>query len=180
MIQTIRLHHLLRESFSGDSRCLVTRPTGAAVRNCIERTLESSHPVTVFLDFTEVDLLDLSCADEVVAKLLLGESGTACNVVLCNLRQDQVEAVDHVLRHHRLAVTALSAASSGLADVLGWVDDDTRAAFRFVSSRGRTTAALLAADCHWPSDRAEQALATLVGRRLARVEAGAFYPLSLQ
>jgi hypothetical protein len=180
MIQTIRLHHLLRESHSGQSRCLVTRPTGAAVRNSIEQALEPSASVTVFLDFTEVDLLDLSCADEIVAKLLLGEPGTECYVVLRNLREDQVEAVDHVLRHHRLAVAAVPGGDGTSADVLGWVDDDTRIAFRSLAATGPTTAPLLAAELDWPCDRAERALAMLARRRLARLEHGACYPLPFQ
>jgi hypothetical protein len=180
MIQTIRLHHLLRESPSGESRCLVTRPTGAAVRNSIERALESSSCATVFLDFTEVDLLDLSCADEVVAKLLLGASSGACYVVLCNLRPDQVEAVDHVLRHHHLAVAAVPCGDGASADLLGWADEDTRAAFGSVVSTGPTTAVLLAAELNWAYDRAERALTTLATRRLARAEHGAFYPLPFQ
>jgi hypothetical protein len=177
MIQTIHLHHLLRESPSGDSRCLVTRPTGAAVRNSIERALEASPSVTVFLDFTEVDLLDLSCADEVVAKFLLGALASECYVVLRNLREDQVDAVDHVLRHHRLAVACGDGAT---ANLLGWVDEDTRAAFSSVVDTGPTTAALLAADLNWPFDRAERALSTLATRRLARAEHGAFFPLPFQ
>ena len=180
MIQTIRLHHLLRESPSGDSRCLVTRPTGAAVRSSIERVLEASPCVTVFLDFTEVDLLDLSCADEVVAKFLLGALANECYVVLCNLREDQVDAVDHVLRHHRLAVAAVPSGDGASANLLGWVDEDARAAFSSVVDTGPTTAALLAADLNWPFDRAERALSTLATRRLARAEHGAFFPLPFQ
>lgn len=180
MIQTIHLHHLLRESSSGESRCLVTRPTGAAVRDSIERALEASHCVTVFLDFEEVEVLDLSCADEVVAKFLLGASGTARYVVLRNLREDQVAAVDHVLRHHHLAVAALPCGDGASADLLGWADDDTRTAFGSVVSTGPTTAVLLAAELDWPYDRAEHALTTLATRHLARAEHGAFYPLPFQ
>jgi hypothetical protein len=180
MIQTIHLHHLLRESPSGDSRCLVTRPTGAAVRNSIERVLEASPCATVFLDFTEVDLMDLSCADEVVAKFLLGAFANECFVVLRNLREDQVDAVDHVLRHQRLAVASIGCGDGTAANLLGWVDEDTRAAFNSVAGTGPTTAALLAADLGWPFDRAERALATLATRRLVRAEHGAFYPLPLQ
>ncbi len=180
MIQTIRLHRLLRESPSGESRCLVTRPTGAAVRNSIERAIEVSSCATVFLDFTEVDLLDLSCADEVVAKFLQGNWAAARYVVLRNLRQDQVEAVDHVLRHHRLAVAAVPCGDGAAADLLGWVDEDTRVAFTTVVSAGPTTPALLAADLKWPFDRAERALTTLATRRLARAEHGAFFPLPFQ
>lgn len=50
---------------------LVTRPTGRAVRQAIEERLGTSEQVSVsVIDFTEVRILDFSCADEVVAKLL--------------------------------------------------------------------------------------------------------------
>ncbi len=50
---------------------LVTRPTGRAVRQAIEERLGDPGQVSVSLiDFTEVRILDFSCADEVVAKLL--------------------------------------------------------------------------------------------------------------
>ncbi len=54
-------------------RDLVTRPTGKAVRRAIEARLASSPgslSVSV-IDFRGVRVLDFSCADEVVAKLML-------------------------------------------------------------------------------------------------------------
>ncbi|MEN8376631.1 MAG: hypothetical protein ABFS34_14385 [Gemmatimonadota bacterium] len=50
---------------------LVTRPTGQALRLGIEsRIRESAGPCVSVLDFTEVVVLDYSCADETVAKLV--------------------------------------------------------------------------------------------------------------
>lgn len=50
---------------------LVTRPTGRAVRLAIETQLaEAGDPTISLIDLTEVTILDFSCADEVVAKLL--------------------------------------------------------------------------------------------------------------
>lgn len=50
---------------------LVTRPTGRAVRMAIETRLHGAGPRSLSLiDFSEVSVLDFSCADEVVAKLL--------------------------------------------------------------------------------------------------------------
>ncbi|MBT8336157.1 MAG: hypothetical protein KJO11_06095 [Gemmatimonadetes bacterium] len=50
---------------------LVTRPTGRAVRLAIETQLaEAGEPTVSLVDLTEVTILDFSCADEVVAKLL--------------------------------------------------------------------------------------------------------------
>lgn len=50
---------------------LITRPTGRAVRMAIETRLEGAGRRSLSLiDFSEVVLIDFSCADEVVAKLL--------------------------------------------------------------------------------------------------------------
>ena len=77
MIQTIHIGHLLRETVASPYRNLVTRPTGAAIRNRIQETMADSDCLTALLDFSGIELLDFSCADEVVAKLLLagGERG---------------------------------------------------------------------------------------------------------
>lgn len=51
---------------------LITRPTGRAVRYAIESQLaDANEPALSLIDLSEVSLLDFSCADEVVAKLLL-------------------------------------------------------------------------------------------------------------
>jgi hypothetical protein len=51
---------------------LITRPTGRAVRLAIERQLvDLGRPVLSQVDFSSVAVLDYSCADEVVARLLL-------------------------------------------------------------------------------------------------------------
>ena len=75
MIQHIELHSILRQSVAGFYEDLVTRPTGRAVREQIERQFfdgdgtEERPPIAV-IDFTGVGCLDYSCADEIVAKLL--------------------------------------------------------------------------------------------------------------
>ena len=51
---------------------LVTRSTGAAVRRCIELELAAlPADETATLDFSHIGVMDFSCADEIVAKLLL-------------------------------------------------------------------------------------------------------------
>ena len=134
MIQTIRIGHLLREAVAAPYRNLVTRPTGAAVRTRIEETLARSRCLTALLDFSEIELVDLSCADEVVAKLLLA-GRDVCFFVLQGLREDQHEAIDHVLTHHRLAVAAVPQ-DKGEPRLLGWVPSDEREAFACICDRG--------------------------------------------
>ena len=177
MIQTIRLHHVLREAVATPYRNLVTRPTGAAVRDRIERAMAESDCLTALLDFSEVELLDLSCADEIVAKLLLLSVPRAEHyVVLWGLREDQIEAIDHVLNHQRLAVAALCHGGRSL-DLLGSADTDAREAFAGVSARGPLGVTTLADWLGWPEERAARALASLAAHRLVRVAGDTFHPL---
>jgi len=180
MIETFRLHQLLRETVSAPYRCLVTRPTGAAIRDRIERALSESGCVTALLDFAEVELIDFSCADEVVAKLVLGgETGAGPYVVLQGLAEHQREAVEHVLNHRHLAVTALLEQPEQPA-VLGCADPDTRLAFCSVCEAGPADEELLAARLGWARERAAQALAMLATLRLARCYDGSFHPVPVR
>ena len=177
MIQTICLGHVLREAVTTPYRNLVTRPTGAAVRGRIERTMRDSGCHVALLDFSEVELLDLSCADEIVAKLLLLSVPESDRyVVLWGLQEDQVEAIDHVLNHHRLAVAAWSAGSPAL-DVLGALDPDGRRAFACVAERGPVDAVTVAEALAWAEGHALRTLSGLAEQRLVRARDGSFHPL---
>jgi hypothetical protein len=62
---------LAKESVASLYTHLVTRPTGRAVRLAIEsRLAEAGEPSVSVVDFASVTILDFSCADEVVARLL--------------------------------------------------------------------------------------------------------------
>jgi hypothetical protein len=175
VIQTIRIGLLLREAVAAPYRNLVTRPTGAAVRTRIEATLAHSNCLTALLDFSDIELVDLSCADEVVAKLLLTVR-TAYFVVLQGLREDHHEAIEHVLTHHRLAVAAVPPGSRA-PRVLGWVGADAREAFACVTEQGPLDVAALAQDLGWPVSRSRDALGDLTLHRLVRPIGELYYPL---
>ncbi len=176
MIRTIRIGHLLRETVTTPYRNLVTRPTGAAVRNRIEQALARSGCLTALLDFSDIELLDLSCADEIVAKLLLAEVPPARFVVLGGLREDQHEAIEHVLTHHRLAIAAVS---HGGPRVLGWVTSDARAAFACICDHGPMDASQLAGTVGWSEPRAAEAVESLALHRLVRPDGPVYHPLPI-
>ncbi len=176
MIETIRIGPLLRETATSPYRHLVTRPTGAAVRHSIELALSRSDCLTALLDFSEIELLDFSCAEEIVAKLLLTQAAPRPRfVVLRGLRDDQHDAIEQVLTHHRLAVAALVAGGEPI--LLGCVSGDARAAFACVCRLGRACAADLARALEWPEGRATEALESLTRHRLVRPEGDLRYPL---
>ena len=64
----IDIGSVLRHSANVLFSDLVTRPTGVAVRRCLERELAGLHEGDVaLLDFSQIGMMDYSCADEVVA-----------------------------------------------------------------------------------------------------------------
>src|SRR5580765_3314823 len=77
MQQHIDISSVLRQTLACDLYSnLVTRKTGAAVRGQIEQLLSDASPpgdgrALTVIDFSQVSMIDFSCADEVVAKLLL-------------------------------------------------------------------------------------------------------------
>lgn len=177
MIETFRLHQLLRETVSAPYRCLVTRPTGAAIRSRIEQALADSSCITALLDFAEVEVIDFSCADEVIAKLVLAQSSVAGRfVVLQGLSEPQLEAVEHVLNHRRLAVAAVNE-TRGRPALLGCADADARTAFSAVCEDGTADPESLARRSGWTRERAAAALETLTSLRLARCLDGEFRPV---
>lgn len=175
MIQTIQMGHVLREAVAAPYRNLVTRPTGAAVRIRIEATLAVSNCLTALLDFSEIELVDLSCADEVVAKLLLTPQ-TAYFLVLQGLREDHHEAIEHVLTHHRLAIAAVPHGCM-VQRLLGWVPADARQAFAHISETGPLDAPGLARALGWSGWRSREALGDLTLHRLVRPVGELYYPL---
>lgn len=67
----IDVGEVLQRSVTSLYASLVTRPTGRAVRMAIETQLQRAGTLSLSLiDFSEVVIIDFSCADEVVAKLL--------------------------------------------------------------------------------------------------------------
>jgi hypothetical protein len=180
MIETIRIGRLLRETVAAPYRNLVTRPTGAAVRTSIEEALARSTCHTAFLDFSDIDLLDFSCADEVVAKLLLANTERGVRfLVLQGLREDQHEAIEHVLTHHRLVMIALPGDEQGVPRLLGWVSADARAAFAYVCELGPMSATDLARALGWSDARSRDALQALERDRLVRPEGELFHSLPI-
>jgi len=162
MIETINVARVLREAIATPYRILVTRATGALVRDRIELKLSQSGCQAAVLDFRDVDLLDLSCADEVVAKLL--RSGKAGFVAIAGLHEELREQVHEVLEPQKLAVTIVH--DDAAPELVGAVSDDARAVF-VVLQECCCADDEIARRLGWPADRATAALEALMAQRLA-------------
>ena len=170
---------VLRHSANLPFSDLVTRPTGAAVRRCIQSELAAlSEGDVALLDFSQIGMMDYSCADEVVAKLLIALSAQDAHtgyIVFHGITDAHLEAIETVLDHHGLALVVQFA--DGGARLVGAVTDDERAIWEMVYARGSA----VAADVVTGSDRDPAELArileSLLHRRLLRHDGVAYAPL---
>lgn len=179
MRERIDLAPILKDTVATAYCDLVTRPTGVTVRQRVEALIAASPHPTAQLDFGSIGLLDFSCADEIVAKLLLNHAEDRPRfLVLVNVTEAQREALDHVLENHRLTVVALS--NDGARPwVLGWRTPDLLAAFDTVIRIGPGDAGRVADALGWTVERAADALQSLALRRLVQAASGTYCPLPL-
>ncbi len=104
---------------------LVTRPTGRAVRIAIEAQLgELDLPALSLVDLSSVSILDFSCADEVVAKLLLARRDRVrphrdVFFVFTGVKLHHREPILEVLARHELTAVAGGEGMGGAFELLG-------------------------------------------------------------
>ncbi len=172
MMMHIDVSSVLRQTLSCELYSnLVTRPTGAAVRTQIEALLADARERSLtVIDFSHVGMIDFSCADEVVAKLLLryatAESqGREAYFLFRGVSDDHWDAIEAVLERHGLALV-LETADGGGARIVGEVDDRELTAWNKVYELGRAAPADLASALGAEPDDAARVLAGLHRRRL--------------
>ncbi|MGH7592894.1 MAG: hypothetical protein ACRELE_03460 [Gemmatimonadales bacterium] len=164
MSAIIRLDIVLHETVDTAYRDLVTRPTGAAVRHRVIAVLRALPDDNAELDFSEVGLMDFSCADEVVAKLLVETVGVRIpRLRLRGIREHHAEAIEHALARYDLVIVALPAGSLQ-PRLLGSAPEDWRAVFRALTQLGRVAAPPVADRLAWPVTRTVDALQGLANR----------------
>lgn len=109
-MQTYNIYKLLKEELKNGSSDLVTRTSGQAIRRRIERDIENEKDGEVIaLDFSKIGIIDYSCADEIIAKLitrLLGNEYGDKYVLLTGLSDNQKENIEVALERKDLAVAA--------------------------------------------------------------------------
>jgi hypothetical protein len=165
MSTIIRLDIVLREAVSTPYRDLVTRPTGAAVRHRVLTVLRDTGDDDAELDFSEVGLVDFSCADEVVAKLLVAtlDQGVP-RLVLRGVQEHHADAIEQALSRYDLLVVAILV-NAVQPRLLGAAPDDWRTAFGALDRIGRAPISPVADALDWPVSRAADALRGLTQHR---------------
>ena len=140
------LREILKELLVNGSRNLVTRETGKRMREALEERLQTESPgELIILDFKGVGILDYSCADEIVAKLIsrlnAGEYGDRY-LLLRGLNPTQKENIEVALERKHLAALFLNEEKKW--EVLGVLNNYLKETLDEVMTKGRMTARDLA------------------------------------
>jgi hypothetical protein len=129
----------------------------------------------VVIDFSAVRCLDISCADEVVGKLLL-QYGQGQHFVLTGVTEAHCQSIEMVLERHGMTVVAQS--RDGSLHVLGPLDEPVRRAFVAVQQSEAVAASDVADRLALTAEDAQPLLDELLTRRLVTREADQFKALS--
>ena len=165
---SIDVGRLVRRNVASLYSSLVTRPTGQAVRLAIENVLaEETGPVSLsVIDLSQVTVIDFSCADEVVAKLLLrflaDDRPRDAFFVFRGIRELHRDPIEVVLKRQTLA--AVSETESGGYEVIGSTSWKELEVWQALEGRGRVKPG----ETHGlvPGNGADETLGLLVRRRL--------------
>jgi hypothetical protein len=141
-MQIYDLYNLLKEELLNGSSDLVTRQSGQIIRNRIESDIaKEKDGEVVALDFSEINIIDYSCADEIVAKLisrLIGSEYGEKYIVLAGLNENQRENIEVALERKELAV--LARMRDGSQILIGSLNNYLKTTLDFVIEKGRITA----------------------------------------
>jgi hypothetical protein len=165
---------------------LVTRATGRAVRGQLEAMLsEMPGQRLAVLDFTHVGVLDFSCADEIVAQLLLRfGAGLPAHApapqspsyfMFRGLADAHLEALEPVLERHGLALVV--EAPDGSMQLVGIFEPEEHAAWHLVLQSGGGDADAIASFGGDESIDLHARLVALARRRLVIQTPAGFHPL---
>jgi hypothetical protein len=176
------LSTLVQRSVASLYSHLVTRPTGQALRLGIESQLcELGSFCVSVLDFTQVAVLDYSCADEVIAKLLQryqrADRPTDAYFIARGLAGEHREPIEEVLTRHKLSLVA---EIEGQFNLLGHASASERSVWWTLQQLTSADADGVAARAELPPPLAVAALNELVARRsvLRPVSTARYYSLT--
>ncbi|MDX1646110.1 MAG: hypothetical protein R3304_03105 [Longimicrobiales bacterium] len=162
----IDVGEVLQKSVTSLYSSLVTRPTGRAVRMAIETQLQGAGTLSLSLiDFSEVVIIDFSCADEVVAKLLqqfLDDDARDAFFVFRGVHEPHLDQIEVVLARQGLA--AVVETRPGVFELVGVHTEEEGSAWRTLEARGTVEPA--EANILFPEE-GTAALDSLLRRRLA-------------
>lgn len=164
------LYKLLKEELGNGSSDLVTRPSGNKIRERIEKDIiNEPEGAVVALDFSKIGIVDYSCADEIVAKLvsrlLSGEYGDRY-IVLTGLNENQKENIEVALERKDLAV--MGEMRDKTMTLLGNLDNYLKQTLNLILERKKITAKQLSEILKLPANTSGTRLLNLYKKKLVR------------
>jgi DNA-binding transcriptional ArsR family regulator len=164
------LYKLLKEELKNGSSDLVTRQSGQAIRERIERDIEKEKAGEVIaLDFSKIGIIDYSCADEIAAKLisrLIGGEYGEKYILLAGLNENQKENIEVALERKGLAVMAEM--RDGKRMLIGNLNNYLLETLNLISKKSRITASDLSSALKLPANTSGTRLLNLYKKRLVR------------
>jgi hypothetical protein len=167
---TYDLYKILKEELKNGSSDLVTRPSGQVIRTRIEGDIENEKDGEVIaLDFSKIGIIDYSCADEIVAKLisrlLSGEYGDKY-IVLTGLNENQKENIEVALERKDLAIIVQM--KNGKKILLGNLNNYLKETLNLILKKGKITASDLSEYLKLPANTSGTRLLNLHKKRLVK------------
>lgn len=164
------LYRFLKEELKNGSSDLVTRQSGQVMRERIEREISGENKGSVVaLDFSGIGIIDFSCADEIIAKLvsrLLGNEYGDKFIVLTCLNDHQKENIEVALERKDLAL--MSWMADGTEALLGTLNNYLKETLEFVIGNDRITAKTLSEAMKLEANTGNTRLLNLFKKRLVR------------
>ena len=169
-MQIYDLYKLLKQELKNGSSDLVTRPSGQMVRERIERDIvKEKDGEVIALDFSKVGIIDYSCADEIVAKLvsrlLSGEYGDKY-IILTGLNENQKENIEVALERKELAVIANM--RDGKQVLLGSLNNYLKETLNLIVKKSKITASELSKTMKLEANTSGTRLLNLHKKRLVK------------
>jgi len=164
------LSKFLKEELGNGSKDLVTRPSGETIRRRIERDIEKEPEGTVIaLDFSKIGIIDYSCADEIIAKLvsrlLSGEYGDKY-LFLAGLNENQEENIEVALERKDLAIVVEM--RDGNRTLIGNLNNYLKETLDFIRKKKKVSAKDLSAGLKLEANTSGTRLLNLHKKRLVR------------
>lgn len=164
------LYKLLKEELGNGSSDLVTRPSGSKIRERLELDMvKKKEGEIIALDFSKIEIIDYSCADEIVVKLisrLLGGEYGDKYVVLAGLNENQKENIEVALERRELAVMAELRAGNKI--LLGSLNNYLKETLKMILEKGKITARELSEFLNLEANTSGTRLLNLYKKRLVK------------
>ncbi len=167
---TYDLYSILEKALKNSSSDLVTRQSGKLVRERIEeKIIEEKAGTIISLDFTRIGIVDYSCADEIIAKLmsrLISNEYGDKFIILCGLNEHQRENVVVALERKGLAVMAEM--SNGKQRLMGTLNNYLKETLDIIIKKDKITAKELSEAIQLAANTSGTRLLNLYKKRLVK------------